>query len=108
MVAPRGPAMPTDAVASKGRQPHSGGGRGDGHRLGSWTVMPRAGPRIAHGPGTRTGVKAPIPRLDNSTVGDRPIDPAPAESTVRPLELPRRSSASGGDGEAETPPTPLR
>ncbi len=43
--------MPTDAVASKGRQPHSGGGGGDGHRLGFWTVMPRAGPHIANGPG---------------------------------------------------------
>ncbi len=28
MVAPRGPAMPADAVASKGKQPHNGGERG--------------------------------------------------------------------------------
>ncbi len=27
MVAPRGPAMPTDAVASKGRQSHNGNNR---------------------------------------------------------------------------------
>ncbi len=33
---------------------HTAGG-GDGHRLGSWTVMPRAGPRIAQGPGTEPG-----------------------------------------------------
>jgi hypothetical protein len=52
MVAPRGPEVPTDAVATKTSSHTAGVGRGAGHRLGSWTVMPRAGLRIAHGRGT--------------------------------------------------------
>ncbi len=47
-----GPAMPTDVVAIKAGS-HKAGGTRDGHRLGSWTVMPRTGPCIARGPGTR-------------------------------------------------------
>ncbi len=32
--------------------------------------MPRAGPRLAHGLGTKTGVKTQIPRHDDATVGE--------------------------------------
>ena len=69
MVAPRGPAMPADAAPAK-EGSHTVGGRGDGHAQGPGRWIPRAGPRIAHGPGTRAGVKVTVPTHDDATMGE--------------------------------------
>ena len=63
--------MPSPAKAGS----HTAGRRGDGHRPGSWTVMPRAGPHIAHGPEQGQEHKPQPPGTTTQEWGDRKADP---------------------------------
>ncbi len=103
MVAPRGPAMPTDAVASKGKLPHSEGGRG------------RAPPRVLDGdaPGrptycTRTWDRdrgkspSPLARRCNSGRTARPTQPPPSQPRAVTKILP------WGGRQSRDPTHPLR